>query len=757
RDLTVVLLEALTRNDEKFENLRLLDAMAGSGIRAIRYVKEVHGIVAVANDLNEMAFHVICHNVDKNDLNEKITIVQMDAIDCMWQYKNAFNVIDIDPFGSVASLLPSAIATIALGGIICATDTDMHTLQGKKSYSQSNCFHQYCALPVTAAYGKELAIRLILGAADRIAAACDRMIVPILSTAFDFFVRVHFRVIKRHAGTKNTLSVVHQCTKCCHYSIYKLNEEDCYSNICPICSQTLEIGGPFWHGDLQDTSFLTTSLSESNIQQYPAATRYTTKSTSKLKNYRIIKGILLEEDNGPLFYSLSRLFRPYKSIKPPSLNLFKKALISLGHIVSSSHLDPMSIKTQASSIDVYAVVKAWLTINDKNFTQATLQNIPWQSIDVFNASQFQDQMPVLIGHVIFEGNATLNIQRIHFRIPKHSTDKVHTILVSSGSVTFDNCVVEGSSPSLACVCIANGSYGLFHQCTIYNGYQAGIYVCGKSKAEIRHCNLKNMAGCGVDILGGSTCTIMASTIANCRKSGIFAHAFTNLTIRQSYIDKNAMAGIEVATHCDALIEGNHIVRGQKGGVLLHSSGQGTIRSNIFNRNCMANIDVRGIGTNAIIERNHICNGRSSGIFISDNGEATILNNTIVGNKKAGVEAQNAGKYPGGQCTKFVNPAPSSATEGIELIDQSSNTVNSTLVSDEEYARRLHQEINRPQIVSAQPLHQIPYNCGVCQTLHLVQNARVGCQFTCTHCNSINIIQPQQSPVILYKSIIIYKH
>ncbi|OQR96474.1 hypothetical protein ACHHYP_15779 [Achlya hypogyna] len=60
-------------------------------------------------------------------------------------------------------------------------------------------------------------------------------------------------------------------------------------------------------------------------------------------------------------------------------------------------------------------------------------------------------------------------------------------------------------------------------------------------------------------------------------------------------------------------------------------------------------------------------------------------------------------------------------------------------SDEAIARQLFQELNRPAFVVAQPVVQAPFNCGACQTLHSVQNARPGCQFTCTQCQSINVI------------------
>ncbi|RHY80917.1 hypothetical protein DYB31_009178 [Aphanomyces astaci] len=187
----------------------------------------------------------------------------MDAVDCMWKAARTtkFDVIDLDPFGACASLLASAIATVSSGGLICATDTDMHTLLGKTSHAHATCHAQYGAVPVTAAYGKELAIRIILGAAASLAAAHHRVIEPVLCTAVEFYVRLHFRVhnVPPNAPEPASLAIVHQCIRCAYFRLRPLgntsaNDGSCDNDngdsvACPVCGSSLQLSHRLRQGD----------------------------------------------------------------------------------------------------------------------------------------------------------------------------------------------------------------------------------------------------------------------------------------------------------------------------------------------------------------------------------------------------------------------------------------------------------------------------------------------------------------------------
>ncbi len=250
---------------------------------------------AVANDMEDAAIAAIVENVAHNRVGDCIEISHRDAIACMVHYrqlKAPFHVIDLDPFGPCGMFLPTAIATIRAGGIVCATDTDMPTLLGKTPHAAADCFAQYGGLPIRyAAYGKEMALRLVLGQAARSAALVGRSIRPLLSMSMDFYVRVHFQVLDG-ATLPPSLSIIYQCQRCCYFSVpssclhhnhhqhHASQDHDQHPTTCPLCpekdSAPLQLGGPFWSGALHDTAVLNDILIASTHHQHALTTTTTT-------------------------------------------------------------------------------------------------------------------------------------------------------------------------------------------------------------------------------------------------------------------------------------------------------------------------------------------------------------------------------------------------------------------------------------------------------------------------------------------------
>lgn len=55
------------------------------------------------------------------------------------------NVIDLDPYGSAAPFLDTAVQTISNGGLLCITCTDMAVLCA--SYPET-CYAKYASIPM---------------------------------------------------------------------------------------------------------------------------------------------------------------------------------------------------------------------------------------------------------------------------------------------------------------------------------------------------------------------------------------------------------------------------------------------------------------------------------------------------------------------------------------------------------------------------------------------------------------------------------
>jgi tRNA (guanine26-N2/guanine27-N2)-dimethyltransferase len=64
-----------------------------------------------------------------------ILVTTEDAVDAMNIYRKAkhyFDVVDLDPYGSAIPFLDSAIQSMADGGLLCVTFTDMAVLCAQK-------------------------------------------------------------------------------------------------------------------------------------------------------------------------------------------------------------------------------------------------------------------------------------------------------------------------------------------------------------------------------------------------------------------------------------------------------------------------------------------------------------------------------------------------------------------------------------------------------------------------------------------------
>jgi tRNA(guanine-26,N2-N2) methyltransferase len=117
------------------DGISILDALAATGLRSVRFMKEIPGIKHLTiNDLLPQATDVAAANCKLNGVEaSKITISNGDATMLMFQRRapvDQFDVIDLDPYGSAAPFLDSAVQAVSHGGLLCVTCTDMPVLTG---------------------------------------------------------------------------------------------------------------------------------------------------------------------------------------------------------------------------------------------------------------------------------------------------------------------------------------------------------------------------------------------------------------------------------------------------------------------------------------------------------------------------------------------------------------------------------------------------------------------------------------------------
>jgi tRNA (guanine26-N2/guanine27-N2)-dimethyltransferase len=140
RDLSVAAITAYRQRID--EDIAICDAFTGSGIRGIRYSKEIEGVsMAVVNDLNPLAVELARDNIANNGL-DNVHVCREDANLLLRKCRGKFDVVDIDPFGTPAPYVESAASSLKAGGLICVTATDTSALCG--TYKKP-CIRKYGA------------------------------------------------------------------------------------------------------------------------------------------------------------------------------------------------------------------------------------------------------------------------------------------------------------------------------------------------------------------------------------------------------------------------------------------------------------------------------------------------------------------------------------------------------------------------------------------------------------------------------------
>ena len=153
--------------------MRILEGLAASGLRALRYVQEVEDVgVVVANDLDPVAVAAIRRNAAfAGAAGAKVHAHRGDARTVMLRHEKCFDVVDLDPYGSPHQLLDSAVQAVGEGGMLCVTATDMAVLCGA---NPGSCYSKYASMPLHKPYGHEQGLRILLAAVETAAARAGR-------------------------------------------------------------------------------------------------------------------------------------------------------------------------------------------------------------------------------------------------------------------------------------------------------------------------------------------------------------------------------------------------------------------------------------------------------------------------------------------------------------------------------------------------------------------------------------------------------
>ncbi|KAJ3644543.1 hypothetical protein Zmor_022268 [Zophobas morio] len=396
RDLSIIVLNTFAKQlpqsetplnpGVKHENgISILEALSATGLRSIRYAKEVKGVKEIiANDISSKAVEDIRRNVCDNGVNDLVVPSHDDATMLMYKCRKErrFDVIDLDPYGCPSIFLDAAVQTIKEGGLLLVTATDMAVLAGN---SPETCYSKYGAISLRMKACHEMALRILLQCIESHANRYGRYIVPLLSLSADFYIRVFVRVFTSAKTCKQTLSklsMVYHCTGCGSFQLQplgtmRINEKNRQMKYglptkppggsCEHCNHPYHLGGPIWNAPIHSSDFL------NNLQ---------TEVSENFATFKRIQGVLsvISEEliDVPLYYTLEQLSGTLH-VETPSMVAVRSAILNSGYRVSYTHMNKTSIKTDAPGRLLWDIMRTWESQHPVN-QKRLVENSPGTNI-----------------------------------------------------------------------------------------------------------------------------------------------------------------------------------------------------------------------------------------------------------------------------------------------------------------------------------------------------------------------------------------
>lgn len=306
RDISVVALKVFQKQFKK--KLTVCDAHAATGVRGLRYAKEVPNIKKVVLiDKNPIAVKLIKKNIKENKLQKKCFAVKGDANIILRQ--NVYNVIDLDPFGSPNVFLDSTGRSIFHKGFLIVSATDTGPLCG--SFPNA-CFRKYGIKSFKTEFYNELGLRILISYIILTLAKYDRCFIPVLMHSTKHYFRVFGKI--EHAGKLDKI----------------LKQFEFLTKEGQTC-------GPIYTGKILDKKFCKGVLKE--IQKR--------KFRFKKEEEKLLKLLIEEAGMPPFYYDLHYIAKKYKTKIPRIGDLIKK-LKSEGFKASRTHFCLTAIKTNAT-------------------------------------------------------------------------------------------------------------------------------------------------------------------------------------------------------------------------------------------------------------------------------------------------------------------------------------------------------------------------------------------------------------------------
>ncbi len=332
RNISVLLINSLPN-----EKMNIALPLAGSGIRGLRFLKELdkkkinHLFV---NDKRKDFTKSLKRTLSANKIkSKKLSINNEEASFFLLNQLNNkkkpkgfcgyFDYIDIDPFGTPNPFLSASVGRIARKGVIAVTATDTAALSG--TYPKVTQ-RKYWSRNLRTYLMHEIGLRILIRKVQLQGVQYDKVLTPILSYHKDHYYRIYFVASKGKVKCDDLLNQ-HQYLlfnpKTLEFKTSKYNNE-----------KGFDYFGPMWVGDMKDQKLLTKMV----------------KGNPFPKEQKFLETLMNEKDSVG-FYDLNVLGKKYKFQTPNMDKTLKKLKGTRTHLIGSG------VKTDKSLKDVMKVLK----------------------------------------------------------------------------------------------------------------------------------------------------------------------------------------------------------------------------------------------------------------------------------------------------------------------------------------------------------------------------------------------------------------
>lgn len=330
RDLGI-LAAAIARSETG--SLRVLEGMAGCGVRSLRYLLEANADFVWVNDADPDLETILTHNLKPQLASQRCQISHQDAHKlCLERFleQDYYDLVDLDGFGNPAADLSAAVAATRLGGMIYLTSTDGRTIAGRDPEA---CLRLWGGYGRSHPAVQEQGLRFLVSGLAQQAGRQGWGIQPLFSLFQGQTYRVMVRLVKHPWQPENMgfLSYCHHCGQFETLTWRRLGQSRCCQHQ---TASPCAISGPLWLGRLHDPTVLEQMIVLAQTWGWTAPAR-------------LLAVMHAETALPPYFYTLGEIGRRGK-LDLPNRDLLLQALQNQGYLASATHITPQAIKTMAS-------------------------------------------------------------------------------------------------------------------------------------------------------------------------------------------------------------------------------------------------------------------------------------------------------------------------------------------------------------------------------------------------------------------------